>query len=966
MLLNSTLWRIAGKEITLFFASPVAWLFLGSFAGVSLFAFFWGEAFFARNVADVRPLFEWMPVLLIFLCSALTMRSWSEERRTGTLEHVITQPVPLWQFVLGKFAACKSLLAIALLITLPLPVTVSVLGDVDWGPVVAGYLATMFLGAAYISIGLFVSSRTDNPIVSLMGAVVLCSLLYLLGSDVFTGFFGNQTGELLRGLSTGARFESITRGVLDLRDLFYYVSLVAVFLTLTVYTLERERWSASAGQHHRQWRLATALILINALIANLWLSQVTRLRVDITEGQLYSISDTTERYLAQLQEPLLLRGYFSAKTHPLLAPLIPQLKDLLKEYEITAQGKLRVEFIDPAGEPELEQEANQKYGIQAVPFQVADRYQAALVNSYFNVLVKYGDSHKVLGFGDLIEVKAGAATNLEVQLRNPEFDITRAIKQVLYDYAAGGKLFDSISEPVELVAYVSADERLPEALQDYRRAVEEELAEQVQTSAGKFSFRFVDPEAGGGELAAQIEADWGFRPMAASLLDTEGFYFYLTLEDSRQLIQIPTDFEPDNFAEALDASLKRFAKGFTRVVGLVAPQMNPQMAQFGMTGPQFRNLQAAIAENHSIRMETLDDGSVSTEIDVLVIVAPENLEEKAVFAIDQYLMQGGSVVLISSPYLSQLTGGTLAMVNRDSGLGNWLEHHGISIAETLVLDEQNAAFPLPVTREVGGFRFQEVRMVDYPYFIDARAPGLNPEHPVTGSLPQLTLPWASPLHIDAEKNANRRVEVLVESSPQSWTDDSMDILPRVTDSGVSAWQPAGQTNRYTLGAVISGRFESYFADRPSPLLASAPARPSENDGEEQREQDIVSTTQIDRVLARSPASARLVLFSSNDFLRDQILSTISSMTGAQYLGPLELVANTLDWALEDEGLMSIRSLAHFNRSLPPMEKEQQRFWELANYGMALFALALVALWRRQRHNQRRQYFLKHFAEGEQP
>ena len=129
MLPNTTITKIAKKEIGLFFSSPIAYLFLAAFAAVSLFAFFWGEAFFARNIADVRPLFEWMPLLLIFLCSTITMRLWSEERRSGTLEHVLTQPVPLWHFVVGKFLGCVVLLVIALAITLPLPITVAVLGD---------------------------------------------------------------------------------------------------------------------------------------------------------------------------------------------------------------------------------------------------------------------------------------------------------------------------------------------------------------------------------------------------------------------------------------------------------------------------------------------------------------------------------------------------------------------------------------------------------------------------------------------------------------------------------------------------------------------------------------------------------------------------------------------------------------------------------------------------------------------
>ncbi|MEP5765294.1 MAG: Gldg family protein [Halieaceae bacterium] len=959
MLLNASIRRIARKESTLFFASPVAWLFLGSFAAVCLFVFFWGEAFFARNIADVRPLFEWMPVLLIFLGSALTMRMWSEERRTGTLEYVLTQPLPLWHFVLGKFLACLGLLLMAMLITLPLPITVAILGQLDWGPVLAGYLATLMLGAAYISIGLFVSSRSDNPIVSLIGSVALCSLLYLLGAEIMTSFFGNLPAELMRNLGSGARFDAITRGVIDFRDFAYYLSLVVIFLSLNVYTLEKERWAASgSASQHRRWRKVTALVIINALLANLWLSQVSSLRLDVTQGKLFSISEATHKYLQQLQEPLLIRGYFSAKTHPLLAPLVPQLRDLLQEYEVAGKGKVRVEVLDPADDPALEEEANQKYGIRAVPFQVADRYQAALVNSYFNVLVQYGDSHEVLGFGDLIEIKAGTTSKLDVQLRNPEFDLTRAIKQVLYSYQAGGQLFDSIAGEIELIGYVSADELLPEQLRNYKQAIREELSVLEAESGGRFSVRFLEPEAGDGSLARQIEDEWGFRPMVASLLDSQEFYFYLTLADARQVVQIPTDFDAENFRLALDSSLKRFAQGFTKVVAMVAPQMNMQMAQMGMTGPQFRNLEQAVTENHTIRMEDLSDGSVIAEADVLLVVAPENLGEKELFAIDQFLMRGGSVVLVTSPYISQLAGGNLAMINRVSGLQDWLTHHGITLGEELVLDPQNSAFPIPVTREVGGFRFQEVRMVDYPYFVDARAPGLNAEHPITRGIPQVSLAWASPIDVASDKNAEREVTPLIQSSDLAWTSADMDILPRVSEDGLSGWQAAATQGSETLGVLVSGRFDSWFADKASPLLSAGREPETETATPASEELGIGS------VIARSPESARLIVFASNDFLTDQILGTMSSMSGAQYLGPLELIANTLDWTLEDSGLLGIRSNAHFNRSLPPMEKDTQLFWEYLNYGLALLALTMIALWQRSARRQRERQYLAQLGGAE--
>ncbi|MGB1142199.1 MAG: ABC transporter permease, partial [Halioglobus sp.] len=110
---NAVARRVALKEIRLFFSSPVAWLFLAAFSGITLFSFFWLERFFARNIADVRPLFEIMPLVLVFLCAALTMRMWSDERRSGTLEYVLTLPAPTWQFVLGKFYACLFLLIMA-------------------------------------------------------------------------------------------------------------------------------------------------------------------------------------------------------------------------------------------------------------------------------------------------------------------------------------------------------------------------------------------------------------------------------------------------------------------------------------------------------------------------------------------------------------------------------------------------------------------------------------------------------------------------------------------------------------------------------------------------------------------------------------------------------------------------------------------------------------------------------------
>ncbi|MCH9696748.1 MAG: Gldg family protein [Gammaproteobacteria bacterium] len=962
--------RIAAKEIALFFSSPIAYLFLATFAGVTLFVFFWGEAFFARNIADVRPLFEWMPILLIFLASTLTMRLWSEERRTGTLEHVLTQPVPLWNFVLGKFLGCLVLLGIALLITLPLPLTVSVLGDLDWGPVWAGYLATLLLGAAYLSIGLFVSARSDNQIVSLISSVAVCGLFYLLGTSVITNFFGNQGGEWLRLLGTGSRFDSITRGVIDIRDLYYYLSIIAVFLVLNTLVLEKERW-ANSGQlaHHRSWYLITVLLIANAIGANLWLGQINALRIDATQGNQYSISNATQTYLDQLQEPLLLRGYFSSKTHPLLSPLVPQLRDLMREYEIAGDGKVRVELIDPVANPELEQEANQKYAIQPVPFQVADRYQSAIVSSYFNVLVQYGDQHQVLGFQDLIEIKAQSESDIDVQLRNPEHDLTRAIKKVLNSYQAGGNLFDTVKGDLAFNAYISADNALPEQLREFKQSVQTVLSDVQKQSGGHLKTRIIDPDADGGTVALKIAEDYGFRPMTSGLFSNDQFYFYLTLGRDDQVVQIPLeDFSEASFKRNLEAGIKRFASGFTKTVALVLPIQAPAYGQFGMmggAGAQFNQLEQFLGAELNIEREDLSDGAVSGSADILLLAAPKELDGKQLFAVDQFLMQGGTVIAASSPFSANFSNRTLELQKHNSGISEWLAHHGLKVEEQLVLDSQNSAFPVPVSRNIGGFQLQEMRMLDYPYFIDIRSNSLDKDNAITADLPQLTLAWASPITLDKDKQGQRTVTELIHSSDQSWLSDSTDIMPKINGNGISSFQSQGTMSKHLLGVISAGRFDSYFTGKQSPLLATQSDDAADNsdttpDKPDQAGKEDEKTT-IGSVIERSPESARIILFSSNDFLRDQVNRMASVAQGSEYLNGVQLVANSVDWSLEDAGLLSIRSRGHFNRTLPPMERPTRMFWEYLNYALAALALGVIALIRKQRNAARLRHYSQHYA-----
>ncbi len=935
--------RVARKELRLFFASPAAWLFLASFSAVCLFTFFWVETFFARNIADIRPLFEWMPILLIFLCATLTMHMWSDERRNGTLEHVLTLPADTWRIVLGKFRACLTLLVLALAGTLPLPITVALIAGLDWGPVFAGYTAAILLGCTYLAIGLFLSARTDNAIVSLLGAVTFCGLLYLVGSDSLTAYFDADIADRLRLIGTGARFESITRGVIDVRDLFYYLSLTAAFLMMNVYSLERQRWARSvvASRRHRQWRLGVVALLINLLLANGILARVDNLRLDLTRGQIYTLSDATVELLDNLSEPLLLRGYFSARTHPKLAPLIPQLRDLMREYAVASQGKVRVEFIDPQDDPEQELEANQRYGITATPFQVADRYQSSLVNSYFNLLVSYGDEFQTLGFSDLIEVRTAATRQAQVMLRNPEYDISRAIKNVAQRYQTHGGLFDGIEHPIELIGYVSDDERLPEPLRAYKKSIAGQLQDMVDRSEGKFSFRLIDPDARDGALAGRIAEQWGFKPMLNPQTGTQPFFFYLTLADERQVVQLSTGhFNAEEFTPILTAGIHRFGPDTTKTVALVLPGTNAQLSRFKLGGPTFKLLEQSVAQDYNVLREDLSDGLVSPQADILAVIAPQQLDSNALFAIDQFLMHGGTVVLATSPHSIQLSDGQLALIGRNSGLQAWLAHNGIAIGNALVLDEQNAPFPAPTTRGSGKAQIRDVHMVNYPWFVDIRGPGLAQDHTITAALPQLTMAWPSPLTI--EPHSGRQLTRLLQSSPRSWLSDSTDINPTAAaatvDKPADSPQDAGSARsfagRQLLGAIIQGRFDSYF---------SKDAQEAKSPPQHRRVPPPQAPHGGMPVLLHSPESARIVLYASNDFMADQVLNAETAGRGTQYHGPLALFMNTLDWALQDEQLVGIRARGHFNRTLPPLSRETRQRLEYLNYGLALLWLMALAL-----------------------
>lgn len=269
------------------------------------------------------------------------------------------------------------------------------------------------------------------------------------------------------------------------------------------------------------------------------------------------------------------------------------------------------------------------------------------------------------------------------------------------------------------------------------------------------------------------------------------------------------------------------------------------------------------------------------------------------------------------------------------------------------MDPQNSAFPVPVTRRAGGFSFQEMQMLDYPYFIDVRGDGLNEDNGITADLPQLTMPWASPIVVDEAANSAREVTTLLSSSEGSWRSQEANVMPRLDSVNTTPFTPTGELARQPLAVLVEGQFTSFFEGKDSPRLqVEAPVADPQNPTDEPpAPEEVVSS-----VIEKSAESARLFVYSSNSLVADQSLRMMSAADGALYSNTVQLLANTIDWSLEDRSLLSIRSRGHFNRTLPPMEPDAQANAEYLNYGLAALGVFLVAVIHRFRRRGRERRF----------
>ena len=239
----NTIGALFRRELKSYFATPVAYVFIVIFLVLmGVFTFYLGD-FYERGQADLGPFFIFHPWLYLLLVPAIAMRLWAEERKTGSIELLMTLPITPWQAVLGKYLAAWAFTGVALLLTFPIWITVNYLGDPDNGAIVAAYIGSFLMAGGFLAIGACLSATTPNQVIAFVITVVVCFVFLASGFPMVLDFFTSWAPQILvdgiASLSFLTHFESISKGVIDLRDLIYFGVLILAFLYANTIVL---RW----------------------------------------------------------------------------------------------------------------------------------------------------------------------------------------------------------------------------------------------------------------------------------------------------------------------------------------------------------------------------------------------------------------------------------------------------------------------------------------------------------------------------------------------------------------------------------------------------------------------------------------------------------------------------------------------------------------------------------------------------
>lgn len=388
------------KDLRGYLDQPTGYILLVVFCAVVSFLYFF-TPFGTTTEASTQSLFTALPWLLMIFVPASTMRLLAEEQRDGTLEILLTQPIQGWIVLIAKFLTGIIFVSVLILSTVGIPIALSTAGNVDPGAVVAQYVGSLFLAAAFVSIGLFTSSLTRNQVIAFILGLLFIGALLLVGLDAVADGLPAAASGPLQTLSPATHFDSIARGVIDLRDVIYFIALVSTMLSATYLMIRGKSLSHQSPQYRNLQVGVAALIVLSLLVG--WFGSSIGGRLDLTEDKLFTLSPATREILGELDD-LLTIELFQSKDPPAHVAIVARdVNDFLDDLAASSNGMVRVVRKYPTSDPDDEAgvAASRKAQLMGVPqmqFNVQSQGELQIKTGYLGLSMTYADRRESVPF----------------------------------------------------------------------------------------------------------------------------------------------------------------------------------------------------------------------------------------------------------------------------------------------------------------------------------------------------------------------------------------------------------------------------------------------------------------------------------------------------------------------------------------------------------------------------------------
>ncbi len=380
---------------------------------LALLYFLFLKPFFILQAASVRNMFSWIPWLFTVLIPAITMGSFAREYENQTLEYLMTKPISKTELIIGKIMGSFKFIAIAVLLTMPIPYAISRIGNLDWGETIAGYIATMLLALALCSVGVAISSTFKNQITSFITSAILIFMLNIISSDYTSINLPLNVANFLGNLSTLDHFQFLSRGVIQFSDVVYFILFVIASFTVTYLNLSKIQQS-KVGNFYKN-NILTVLVAAVVFFGVYASSQYAVGRIDLTSNKKYTLSEVTRQIIRQPGQ-VTIQAYATREVPLQFQYRYNETKNLLDDYNRSAAGNIKVEYLNPRDH----QQTLDELGIQPFEFRVYGEDQIQAQRGYLAVVIKNEDSSKT-------EV----IPNIDDQiLNNLEYELTKVIFKI--------------------------------------------------------------------------------------------------------------------------------------------------------------------------------------------------------------------------------------------------------------------------------------------------------------------------------------------------------------------------------------------------------------------------------------------------------------------------------------------------------------------------------------------------------